>query len=151
MSDTVEAVVTHELKGATAAQVFDAWTQEEQLRAWGNDEELLRSSGSDGVVEVQVDARPGGRFRFSDRRDGVVTVNWGTYLRVERPHLLEFTWFADDEDGESTSVVRIEITQHDRGCTVVLTHTMDAEWAEYLDRTEQAWTAMLAAIDRSLS
>lgn len=152
MTETIEAIVAYHFKHATAAQVFDAWIEEDQLRAWIAHESLLGSADSDGLIDVEVEAREGGRYRFTERRDGELVHTWGTYRRLERPHLLEFTWFTSEEDEEDgTSIVTVEITEDDQGCTVTLTHSIDAEWAEYLERTEKAWSDMLAAIDSSLA
>jgi uncharacterized protein YndB with AHSA1/START domain len=151
MSKTVQARTVYTFPEARCEQVFDAWTQEDLVRTWGADEELARSTGSDGGTEVTIDLREGGGFRFAERRGETLAENWGTYLRVERPRLLEFTWFADDETGDETSIVRIEIEELAVGCEVTLTHTLDAEWVDVIDRTANAWHKMHAAIERSLS
>ena len=50
-----------------------------------------------------------------------------------------------------SSRVAVEIlagneVQSDRGCTVRLTHTLPPEWADYADRTRDAWILMLNAL-----
>jgi uncharacterized protein YndB with AHSA1/START domain len=80
-------------------------------------------------------------------RDGVEAEHWGTYRALERPHLIEFTWFTSQEEEEKyTSIVRIEISPENSGCTVSISHTIDALFAEYLEPTEKGWATMLQAI-----
>lgn len=145
MSNTVTARVEYRFETATAEEVFDAWVTPEDVRAWGE----LSFSGE--VETIEIDAREGGSFLFSDMRDGEEARHWGTYQVFDRPRVLQFTWFvSEEEEREATSIVRIEITPETVGCSVVLTHEMDAEFAEYLGPTENAWSKMLSVIDQML-
>jgi hypothetical protein len=47
--------------------------------------------------------------------------------------------------------VLIDIEALETGCEVTLTHEMDARWAEFVPRAEQAWSNMLEAMTASLS
>ena len=37
------------------------------------------------MKRVEIDARVGGKFYFSDMRDGTEARHWGTYLELDRP------------------------------------------------------------------
>lgn len=149
MTEFIEARVEHRFETATAEEVFDAWLDEEDVRAWMAS--ALRSHGLAGDIQrVEIDPWVGGRFFFSDVRDGEEAEHWGTYQALERPRLIEFTWFTSKEEEEtSTSLVRIEITAEVHGCSVVLTHKLDAAFADYLDQTRTGWRTMLAAVERT--
>lgn len=147
MNKTVEVKIQHRFKTATTEGVFDAWLDEDDVRAWLGS--ALRTHGLAGDIRrIEIDPRPGGRFFFSDMRDGKEAEHWGTFQALERPTLIEFTWFTSKKDEEeATSLVRIEITPETEGCVVMLTHRMDAAYAEYSEQTQKGWSTMLAAIE----
>lgn len=148
MADIITVRVEHRFATALPEQVYDAWIVPEKLRAW-NEVALADFGLAAEITAIETDPRVGGAFLFADRRDGEDTRCWGTYLSVERPRVLEFTWFAtEEEEREAHSVVRIEISPQDAGCAVVLTHEMDAIYAEYAEQTERGWRTMLKTIDR---
>lgn len=148
MGETVEAIVRHRFKTATAEHVFDAWLNEDDVRAWMG--AALKTHGLTGDIRrIEINPRPGGSFFFSDMRDGKEAEHWGTYQVLERPRLIEFTWVTSKKDEEeSTSLVRIEITPEAEGCSVLLTHKIDTAYAEYREQTQRGWGTMLAAIEK---
>ncbi|MEU6715632.1 SRPBCC family protein [Nonomuraea sp. NPDC046802] len=143
---TIEAKVTHRFTVAPE-RVFDAWLDPEKIQRWMRT--ALRGSGLAGDIRrVEVDARVGGRFTFSDMRDDVEAVHWGRYLVIDRPHKLVFTWFTSKEDEQANnSTVTLTIEPEHDGCVATIRHEMAAEWADYVDRTEGGWARMLTAID----
>lgn len=149
MNKTVKARVEYRFTSATAEEVFDAWLSQEDVRVWMT--HSLKANGLSGEIgSVEIDARLGGGFLFTDTRDGEEARHWGTYEVFERPRVLQFTWFtSEEEEKETTSVVRIEITPEKTGCSVVLTHEMDAEWAAYKEQAQNSWRYMLAAIEKT--
>jgi uncharacterized protein YndB with AHSA1/START domain len=149
MSKTVEAKVRHRFK-ASAERVFDAWLDPRTARAWMQQPFPLLGHPMD-VRRVEIDARVGGRFTFSDMRAEGEAVHWGTYLEIDRPRKLVFTWFTSEEDErESTSIVTLTIKPLTDGCEATITHRMDAKWADYVPRVEQGWVGMLGQIASSL-
>ncbi|AKQ65379.1 hypothetical protein A176_002291 [Myxococcus hansupus] len=74
----------------------------------------------------------------------------GTYLEIDRPRRLVFTWHIDKEEDE-LSRVTVEIAPRDSGCELTLTHEMDAKWAEYTSRTENGWATMMGVLARFLA
>jgi uncharacterized protein YndB with AHSA1/START domain len=148
MKDLVTAKVTHKFENVSAEEVYDAWLNEEDVRAWSTIALKTHGLGAD-LRRIEIDPRVGGKFFFSDMREGVEAEHWGTYRALDRPHLIEFTWFTSQEEEEKyTSIVRIEILPEDSGCTVTISHTIDAIFAEYLEPTEKGWATMLEAIAR---
>lgn len=145
MSDLVQARVEHRFN-KLAEQVFDAWLHPDLVRQW-----LTASLASMGlpadVRRVEIEARVGGRFTWSDMRESGEAVHWGTYLAVERPNKLVFTWFTSPEDeADNSSVVTLTIHPDGTGCVATITHSMKAAYAEYLSQTERGWGTMLAHI-----
>jgi uncharacterized protein YndB with AHSA1/START domain len=66
---------------ASCADVFDAWTQPEQLAEWWD------PTGA-RLASCEVDLRPGGAFRFENQGHGMPFS--GTYELVEPPSKLVF-------------------------------------------------------------
>ena len=91
MAATVEACAEHMFR-ASPERVFDAWLEPELVTQWMS--AALKQFGLTGDIRrVEVDARVGGRFTFSDLREAGEAVHWGTYLEIDRPRKLVFTWY----------------------------------------------------------
>ena len=130
---------------ASPERVFDAWVDPQWIRRWMfgpsvRDEEVLR---------IANDARVGGTFSFLVRRSAGEIDHVGTYLVLDRPRRLVFTWAIGQETAE-LSRVSIDIAPKGAGCELTLVHEMDPKWAEYAGRTEAGWSTMLGALERAL-
>jgi uncharacterized protein YndB with AHSA1/START domain len=134
--------VTHRYS-ASAERVFDAWLDAEFAAKW-----LFATSGGQ-MIRAEIDARAGGTFTFVDRREGEDVLHTGTYLEIDRPRRLVFT-FGIPAFSANLDRVTIEIAPLDSGCELTLTHEMKPEFGEYLERTQQGWTKILAALDEQL-
>ncbi len=148
MSSKIEAKVTHRFK-ATAEQVYDAWLNPAQVRLWMTS--ALKGFGLAGDIQrIEIDARVGGKFFFSDLRDGTEARHWGTYLELDRPRKIAFTWIVDENEEANPSVVTLTIDPEAGGCVATIVHEMDAQWIEYMAQTEKGWAGMLHAIETLL-
>ena len=149
MSSKVEARVTHRFK-ASAERVYDAWLDPAQVRSWMT--AALKALGLAGDVErVEIDARVGGKFFFSDLRDGTEARHWGTYLELDRPRKIVFTWIVDESEEADPSVVTLTINPETDGCVATIVHEMDAKWIEYVSQTESGWSNMLRVVETLLA
>ena len=111
---------------------------------------LMEMGITGDIRRVEVDARVGGTFFFSDMRDAGEAKHWGTYLVLDRPRKIVFTWIVDESQEADPSKITISIEPDGRGCAATIEHEMAAEWAAYLEKTEAGWSRMLRAIDRML-
>jgi uncharacterized protein YndB with AHSA1/START domain len=135
---------------AAAERIYDAWLDPEKARVWMS--ASLKSFGLAGDVRrVEIDARLGGKFFFSDMRDGKEARHWGTYLELDRPRKIVFTWIVDESESANPSVVTLTIEPEAEGCVATIVHEMDAKWADYVSRTESGWTRMLNAVAEFLA
>lgn len=74
-------------------------------------------------------------------------MHWGTYLEIDRPRNLVFTWFTSpEEEQENASVVTLTIEPRAGGCRATIVHGMDARWAEWTKKTAEGWAFMLRQI-----
>jgi len=149
MSDRTDLIIARVVHDFTVAPetVFDAWLDPDLVRRWMADSIAESIPGVEMRI-VEIDPRVGGTFTFTDSRDEDETGPTGTYLEIDRPRRLVFTWHP--EPGEH-SVVTIEITPTEAGCTLTLTHEMEPRWADYVDRTGAAWSRMADHIAKTVA
>ena len=92
---------------------------------------------------MNADARVGGRFTFTERRDGEDVEHVGEYLVVDRPSRLVFT-FAVPKYSTEYDRVTVEIRRLDKGCELTLTNEMSPDiYREWGERTRSGWTMLL--------
>jgi uncharacterized protein YndB with AHSA1/START domain len=118
---------------ASPERVFDAWLDPAKAGRF------LFATASGQMVRAEIDARVGGAFCFVDRRDGEDVEHFGTYLEIDRPRRLVFTFSVKDSPGASR--VAIDIVPAGAGCELSLTH--EDVPSEYASRTESGWTTIL--------
>jgi uncharacterized protein YndB with AHSA1/START domain len=126
---------------ASAERVYDAWVDPALAGRW------LFATPSGEMVRVEIDARVGGAFCFTDRRDGVEIAHVGEYLALDRPRRLEFAFAVPKFSAERTRVT-VGIEAKGAGCILVLTH--HGVQPEFVERTEAGWTKVLAGLDATL-
>jgi uncharacterized protein YndB with AHSA1/START domain len=115
--DAPQLVVTRRI-AAPPERVFDAWLDPERLRVW-----MAPGHMPGSTARVAVDPRVGGAFRIDMvGGDGRVFEHVGTYLELDRPRRLCFTWISEGTE-QRASVVRVELTPVDGGTELRLTHT----------------------------
>jgi uncharacterized protein YndB with AHSA1/START domain len=129
---------------ASAERVYDAWLDPKMAG------QFLFATTHGQMVRAEVDARVGGKFLFTDRRDGEDIDHAGTYLELVRPTKIVFTFgvpkFSPNEDR-----ITIDIVPQGAGCIVTLTHEMKPEMAHMKDRSEQGWTTILENLGKAVT
>ncbi|WUJ72137.1 SRPBCC domain-containing protein [Kribbella soli] len=95
---------------ATIGRVYDAWTRVELLAQW-----YCPNPKFD--LKVQADVRVGGEY-VVEMGPHVVR---GSYLEVEPPHRLVFSWKWDGTEDEPTRV-EVELAEVADGTRMVLSH-----------------------------
>lgn len=141
-ADTAATVQVSRRFDAPAERVFDAWLDPEKASTF------LFATATGRMIRADVDARLGGAFCFVDRRDGEDVEHTGTYLVIDRPRRLVFT-FAVPKYSAAITRVTIEIVPVDGGCELTLTH--EGVLPDYAGRTEAGWTAILEGLWSTLS
>lgn len=148
MTEKIRVLATHGFQ-ASAERVYDAFLDPEKIRVWMK--AALQSMGLSGeIAQIEIDARVGGKFLFSDMRDGVEARHWGTYLELDRPRKIVFTWIVDESEEADPSKAELTIHGEEDGCTATIIHEMDAKWSEYTEQTENGWSCMMRATDELL-
>ncbi|MDB5459829.1 MAG: Activator of Hsp90 ATPase 1 family protein [Caulobacteraceae bacterium] len=97
---------------APSAQIFQAWTQPEQIACWWD-------PSGEPLVECEIDLRPGGAFKFVTRAHPEMPFA-GTYREIVRPDRLVFDALGstgrvlfEESAGETRMIVEIECRSAD--------------------------------------
>jgi uncharacterized protein YndB with AHSA1/START domain len=97
-------------------EAYAAWTEPEELAHWW----CRAENGGRVLHALRADVRPGGEFHFdSSAASGERQVITGTYVRVEPPALLEWTWSLD---GAVPELVTAAFDPHELGCEISIRH-----------------------------
>jgi len=140
MSEGITLVTRRTIR-ASAARLFDAWTQPEQLRLWWGPRPVTCSG-------AEVDLRDGGRYRIENMLpDGNRLVIEGEFQIVEAPHKLVYTWRAG-EDQTSRVTVRFE-PRGDATEVIVIHEQIPNE--SIRDSHEGGWNGCLDGLSRHFS
>jgi uncharacterized protein YndB with AHSA1/START domain len=123
-------------------RVFDAWLDPRNAGKW------LFATPAGEMVRVEIDARAGGRFKFTDRRNGEDIEHSGEYLEIDRPRRLVFN-FSVPKFSEEATLIRVEIAPGGFGCELALVH--EGVQQEYAGRTEEGWKEILEGLAKVLT
>ena len=98
---------------------------------------------------IEADVRPGGAYRIQAPAVGITLE--GTYLEVDEPTRLSFTWTWRDADGDSEDeAVDLHLVgEHDGSTLLTIRHT--GPWADDApaENYRQGWGDTLDALDFS--
>ncbi len=154
MGEKIEVRVTYRFR-VPAERVYDAWLDPDKLRVWQS--AALKKMGLSGEIgEVTIDAKVGGTFLYSDFRDGSEMCHRGTYLELDRPRRIVFTWIAHNRDEPDPAQeadpdkVTLTIEPDGDGCVATIVHHLNERWKEFLDPTRNGWSAILEATEAVL-
>lgn len=125
---------------ASPQRVFQAWTQAEHLREWW---------GPPGVIceSVEIDLRIGGEYRIENRLpDGTRLWISGTFLIIDPPHRIVYTWSTDDRS-PSQELVSVEFQACSAGTLLSLLHERIPNNA-LRENHARGWEGCLAGLRR---
>ena len=116
--------------------VWDAWTQPEHMKKWSCPE-------ANGVKQVEGDLRVGGAFRLVMEVEGNKHIAFGTYLEIDAPNRIVYTWdWEDPETAMGETVVTVDFRADGDSTEVVLVHA-GFPAVEAKEGHEQGWGACL--------
>jgi uncharacterized protein YndB with AHSA1/START domain len=122
-------------------RVFDAWLDPAKARRF-----LFAAPGRT-LVRVDIDARVGGSFTIT-RRDDEDIEHIGTYLEIDRPRRLVFT-FGVPKFSDKMTRVTIDLKPLPTGCELTLTH--EGVLPEWLESGRQGWGMILDGLAAHLA
>ena len=120
-------------------RAFDAWLDPSVARRW------LFATPDGEIVRCDIDGRPGGGFVITDRRDGEDVEHVGTYVEIDRPRRLTFT-FGVPKYSSAESTVEVTVAADEAGAEVTIENRdVPGEWRE---QTEQGWRELLEKLEQ---
>lgn len=128
---------------APPERVFHAWTDPDELAAWW---------GPKGVrcLSAEVDLRIGGGYRIGNELpDGSVLWISGVFNRIERPHLLQYSWTVETRSS-SAEQVTVHFEQHPRGTLLTVVHELIPS-IELRAEHERGWFGCLDGLEKHLA
>lgn len=135
-------VTVSQTYSAAPETVFDAWVEPAIASQW-----LFRTPDGE-LLAAEFDARTGGSFNVTERREDVDAAHLGTYVEVQRPNRLVFDFVVEPySNGESTRV-SVDIAATDFGSELRLTH--EGVWDDWAEKTQQGWEILLGKLGETL-
>jgi uncharacterized protein YndB with AHSA1/START domain len=122
---------------ASIERVFDAWLDPENAGKW------LFATPTGQMVRVEIDPRVGGSFVLTDRRDNQDVEHIGTYLEIDRPRRLVFSFCVPKYSPVVTRVI-LDFKPLPTGCELTLTH--EGVLPEWHDSAQEGWGKILDSL-----
>ena len=128
---------------ASPDRVYAAFTDPQKIVRW-----FGRADAQPETLRAEVDARVGGRFRFSFNTDGEYYEVGGVYREVVPDRLLVFSW-AWHSTPERESQVTVSLQGDGDGTLLTLHHEQLFDLAAR-DGHERGWTVGLERLEKLL-
>jgi uncharacterized protein YndB with AHSA1/START domain len=122
---------------ATPERVFDAWTDPKLVARW-----LFTSPTSESHT-AELDVTVGGRWKITDRRDGMDYTAIGEYRVIDRPRRLVFS-FGMPQFSPAMCEIVVELAPDDAGC--LMTFSQDDLPSDAVDPTARGWKEMFEGL-----
>lgn len=145
-SDTTTAsLMINRRIAASPERVFDAWLNSKQMETWMAPGHMNATA----IVSTQPIER--GRFRIDIvGPDKQLYRHTGSYLEIDRPRRLVFTWVSEGV-GHHETIVQVDLARlEDNGTEMRLTHT-GLPTEEHAEEHERGWGELFDQLDRLLT
>jgi len=120
--------------------VFAAWLDAASLAVW--------MCPGESHSTAEVDPKVGGAFRIVMEHEDDAVEHTGTYLAIDPPARLSFTWIWPYTDMQP-SIVTVELHTQGGGTELVLTH--ERLPAAHVDAHRDGWTDVLRKLEEALA
>jgi uncharacterized protein YndB with AHSA1/START domain len=140
---TASTVIVQRVLPATPDVVFEEWIDPNALAEW-------MCPRPARAIKVDLEPTVGGHVRIDIEEDGVEFYVSGRYLKLERPHLLRFTWSCSTwTDPNWQTIVTVSLEPHG-GVDTLMTihHTLLPEGT--VENHQHGWTLIAEQLGRSL-
>ena len=125
---------------ASPEVVFDAWLDLDLLRVWF-------CGGQTQVKLVEVDPRVGGAYRIVMSDGEREWDHSGTYLELDRPRRLVFTWHTPSTSFKETRVT-VTLADDGEGTRLCLRH--ESLPSDMVEPHHKGWMELMENLDKAL-
>ena len=123
---------------ATPEKIFDAFLDVDIAS------KFMFATATGHMRVAKIDPRVGGHYVFSEQRPEMGEVRHiGTYLQIDRPGRLAFTFGVPQLDPRMTTVIINIEKDHDES---VLTLVQEGVLPEYIEGSKKGWACILAGV-----
>ena len=130
---------------APPERVFHSLTDPGELAAWWGSDDMYRTH------DWQIDLREGGRWSVQTRAtDGTQMSVHGTYIEIDPPRRLVYTWCPSWDDFAETTI-EVDLQPTTGGTRVVVTHTGFGGRATAAEGTGEGWKRVLEWLGEHVS
>jgi uncharacterized protein YndB with AHSA1/START domain len=142
MTPEAATAVARRVLPAPRDVVYAAWLDAEGMLEW-------MCPRPARPTKIELEPRVGGRLCFDIDFLGFLLQSTGTYLELDRPHRLSFTWRSSVwNESDDESVVTVALEPRGGGETLMtIHHTLPARMAE---NYQQGWTRIAGQLDDQL-
>jgi uncharacterized protein YndB with AHSA1/START domain len=126
---------------APPEDLFDAWLDAESIGSWLRPSQIRET-------RAETDPRVGGTFRIVMVEDEFSILHTGTYLEIERPRRLVFTW-SSPATRFRDSIVTVTFQPSSNGSTVVEIHQVGLPDEESRQSHHTGWSDILRELGRT--
>jgi uncharacterized protein YndB with AHSA1/START domain len=138
------AAVVERLVAASPEDVYDQWVDPAAMAQ-------LMCPDSVRLTAITLDARVGGKLFLAMEENGYRFTVTGTYLELDRPRRLRFSWASTGWDpSDPESVVTVTFTPRGPARTLMTIHHAQVPPAR-LDRHQALWEAAAARLAARLA
>ncbi|MFK8034659.1 MAG: SRPBCC domain-containing protein [Hyphomicrobiales bacterium] len=141
------SVIIRKLVRGSPEQVFQAWTEPEQVVKWWGPADVSCS-------ECQIDLSVGGAYKIGNLLpDGSVVWIIGKFLKVERPNLLSYSWQSGlqaEYEEKTQERVTVRFVQRGELTEVIVEHCHISEAQTQRNHT-LGWAGCLKGIEEFCS
>jgi glutathione S-transferase len=126
---------------ASRDRVFDAWVDPNKLQKWWAPPEVT-------CTGAELDVRVGGAYSIGMKNEkGEEFSVGGSYIEIDQPNKLVFTWDWDDEDMKmGDTIVTLEFVDQGESTEILLTHAKFPN-QELCDGHDMGWKEVFSRFD----
>ena len=125
--------------------VWRAWTDPDEVVFWWHPRGVITPRES-----VEIDARPGGRYRYTMiAPDGTEYPTAGVYREITPPERLVFTWGSPGDPDDSAPVITVDLATHgdDGDATRMTFHLQGIDGAPGDENVYDGWDSAFGMLE----
>jgi uncharacterized protein YndB with AHSA1/START domain len=141
-----ESLEVRRTYSAPREKIFRAWTDPKKVMQW------FPPQGEYEAAATTIDLRPGGSYRWGLRKlpDGEPFWSVGTFLEIDPPRKLVYTWRWSSASESEDTIVTVEFHERGGGTELIIRHDRFAS-KDMRNQHEQGWQHCLVQLEEFIN